>query len=617
MLDVAFSIIFIFFILTLIGSGFSSLISNSLETILIISPTVGLILITIIGTYLVFFDFPISIWSAFLTSIGIFFSLLIFYFRINKISFGIDKNKLGIFFLGLIFTSVLIFGPMVIGGLDFTILRGNGADTFNYIIMAGALQHEPYSFFQSAPLTSLIDKHPTYLIAKILLSTRWSTSVILGWCSTLTHIPLQRIEYGFTCLFFLISYGLIFQLLNYVPLKTKYVFLTTIGLSVGFWSQFVLDLRAMGQISAYPLLIFLTLIIARIENDGPKYSWGIVLGITLSAIGLLYIEYFFLIFFGLLLFFVSGVIQKKMTFKSILLKYRLSVLISVIILAPIFYHYLFHFFTSQVSFALTTKIHWEGVYFKWLYKNFLFGIWGLYIWANSDYQIMKFLIGILASILSIVFLFLMYTVIRIKNNISITASILTHFLAATFLIFGCLFIQDQRWAAGKALIFGYPFLILFMASHVFGLLLRTKNNPFLVKMAMWTVCGWLVIQILLGVHRVILVMNNKCYSHYLAFHGAYRQHDWNVNNITEFLKKNKIQTVGLLVPDNWMSEYLDLVWGWEMKLIHVNGIPQRDGTTFVKQSFTTNPQYLILNCDKIDTNQTILARNKELILVVK
>lgn len=618
MLDISFATIEILIILSLIGIGPALLLLRQpLESCISLAPVLGLILTTLVGTYLIRLDYPISAWATPWTTLSIVISIgMCFFAQRSQLIIRDKQSDLKAFFSGLIFTSILLFIPMIIGGLTFTVLRGNGVDAFNYIAMAGLLQHEPFSWASTASIEALLNKHPTYLLAQDFLGTRWSTSVILGWGSTLLQLPLQRFEYGFTLLFFLMTYCCAFTFARLLLLKTRFTLLLSIAITVGFWGQFVLDIRAMSHISALPVFLFFLIQLLHIQEKGSTYLKQIGMGITLATIALLYVELIPFIILSLALFFGFQLLQQGETFFKLIKKYWLACLISILLFIPIAHTYLLRFFEAQVSNALSVKNTWDIAYFQWLYKRPLIGIWGLSYLEATPVFIVKFILKLLSILLSILFLFgFVHSIRKWKQN-SVAINICCAFLMGTFTLFAYLLYQEQFWAAGKALSFGYPFLYFFIAGITLVSFSRLTSNNTLIMMGKSAVIFWLFLQCGLGCYRIYTAYTQSDYPRYTAYHGEYRKHDWNIQTLTKALVDNKAHTVGLLLPNQWMAEYLSYAWGWDFQVINLTGIISRSKLSDIQPKSPIYPEYLVVSTEYPGLAKAkIVARNQEIILI--
>ena len=232
-----------------------------------IAPAVGFCLTSIAGTYLVLLDMPVSQWAVPWLIFAVFLNILLIvqYFR-KAGPVELHARRSFVYVASFLLAAILLLLPVLLGGLSFSILRGNGTDAFNYITMAGYLNNEPYSWIFKVSLHQAAELNPSYPLAQALLSTRWTTAAILAWTSRIAGLPAVKFEYGYTLLPILLAFGPTLLIVRNLGVRLRYTALTALAVCVGFWPQLVLDLRGMSQLDSIPLLLLICLIIAWIEN---------------------------------------------------------------------------------------------------------------------------------------------------------------------------------------------------------------------------------------------------------------------------------------------------------------------------------------------------------------
>ncbi|MDR3476675.1 MAG: hypothetical protein P4M14_01425 [Gammaproteobacteria bacterium] len=622
MWDVVGSTLSIFFLFSLIGLGPALLLfKNKTEFALATAPTIGVVLTTLIGTYLVSADYPIAsfAWGWLLT--GIAASALMTIYHLKNRNKDV-QSSLTPFSLGLVVCAILILAPVLVGGLNFTVLRGNGTDTFNYILMSGYLIHEPLSWVHTASIQSMVDKQPIYSLAyNLFTKTRWSTSMLMGWGSFITHTPLYRFEYGFTALFSILAYGCAYCFASILQIRPRYALLVALAIAVGFWGQFVLDIRAMSQISTLPILLFLALLIGLTKKEEPWVLGRVFLGLSFASIAMLYIELLPTIFLGFFLFLSLQWLTHKETVVSIIKQYWLPLVIAIIAMLPLCY-YLAKLLASQLQFAASIKNTWEDAYFHWLYKKTALGYWGFSIINHSNHAAfdlilspLKPVIDFLSAFLTGLLIYLMAATIFTKNKkIPPALTISVTLLLATLCEWAYLYAHEQYWAAGKSISFGYPF-IFFIVASVFSST-QLISNKILLKVCQYSVLCWIVIQCGLGFYRISAAKDHVLYSNYISNHGEYQRHHWKISHIEKAIKNRHIAALGLDVADPWVTEYLSLVFGWDIHVTNVNGVIDRANYLSPKPSTVSMPDYFIVTTQNpVWSHAEIVAQDSEFVLI--
>lgn len=625
MLNVAFGVILLFFVLFVMGIGPSLLflkLNKHSQIAYFIAPVIGLVFTSIFGTYFVLLNLQISLWATFWFLVSVLFTVIVLFATFLRREFVIDKKMLVVFCIGLVFLFFLLLAPMVIGGPHFTVLRGNGTDTFNYMTMAGCLLNKPYLWINQASTKELIDAHPSYALAKELLTTRWTTSMLLAWCSKIVNIPIYKLEYGFTTLFFMLLYCGTFVFSTLLKIPLRYVLLLSLAVCIGFWAQVVLDIRAMSQISALPLIMLVGILVVNIDGDDESRRLGakILLGLIITALFFLYAEIMPTVVLGVLIYWLIRFCHKGYSFKKIR-EYFLSILIAVIAFLPAS-KYLIKFFSGQIQMAASFKNDWHHAYFHWLYSQPLNGFWGLSkLHLPKDWFFIKvallIVVVVLSLILSFAFILTIVKTLSRKNKKSLAHIICVAFVLSVFLEFLFLFFKGQLWAAAKTLTYGYPFIMLTLVSGVLA-----KDNCCLngiklrfVKICKFAVILWLVFQCGFGLYRVVMVSCGKIPS-YIANHGDYLKHDWNADIFLEYFKKNTVNVLGIYVPNSWEAEYFGFVFGYNMHVINLNGIQNRDGKIISSSRMDKFPSYIIIKKDFwCGTKNMVEAENSEYKLI--
>lgn len=625
MFNVAINIFYIYLIFLLMGIGPTLFIYKQgiyLDVLLSLAPVIGLIFTTCFGTYFVLLDWPVSTWAMPWLLISILFSVIytILATRKDKFLIKTSDSHLWLFIGGFSLTFALLTIPLLVGGLNFTILRGNGTDTFNYITMAGYLFHEPYSFVFSSTVQTLIDKHASYALAQQLLSSRWSVSMLLAWCSAITNLPFYKLEYGFTVLFFLMNYGLIFIFRRRLNTPLWLSVLLAISICVGFFAQFILDIRAMSQISTVPLIIVLVYLLSEIEVDS-IHVWKkqILIGFVFSSIVFLYIELIPSIVLGTILFLLIQFLHKHYTINGFIKKYWISMMVVLIMILPA-KNALMNFLAGQVSYALSGKNNWHESYFLWLYHTPLPGFWGMSYFINrTGSSVLQISGWILSTILSLFYIFCVIFILSSrKKDIPILLRYSVSFSLASLIQFAYLLWRNQLWAAGKVFTFGYPFTMITLVAGIGTLhqMLFFKKRNLLIKLGLVVTSIWLILQCVLGFARINHAIKVKDYPMYISNHGEYRQHDWNVDNFTNAIQLNHCHALAIDFPYNWLAEYLNFVFGWNIHIVNMYGVNDRSGYLLGKQTISNNLDCMLINNQSVlPIYAKILSKNHEISLI--
>ncbi len=629
MIDVFIGIIFNFLALAIIGIGLALFLlsdESRVEVSFAIAPALGFALSSIFGTYLVLLDLPVSKWDVpwLIISGAISLALCFVSTRIMRRGFGsVNWRTVIVFGSGVLLTLVLATTPMIVGGLDFTVLRGNGTDSFNYMTLAGYLDHEPLSWVYQVDTQTLVRRHPSYGLARGLLGSRWTTSAMLAWMSSIGQVPLYRFEYGFSLLSFMLAFGPAFCLALKTGIRPVYAFLLSMAVCVGFWAQFVLDIRAISQTNSLPVMLLLALLFARIEDTQDWHCLGerLLLAIAFVALIFLYPEVVPMTLFALAIYVAVCCFRKAYSVRKAVahfVTFGIAVL-GVIPLAPFLWRFLMH----QMTYAARGQNTWHQVYFSWLYSNPSTGLWGLSHFSLDRPILLQSITVLVGLVLSFLLIFgVIKGFFSGKNGFPAAFLVTICFGFAAIIQFLYLFVQKQLWAAGKGLSFGYPFILI--ATVACGLTVW-NNQTFrgsvpLIKITKGVIVLWLVIQCGLGAYRIGYAYTGRDYSKFIGQHGEYRHHDWKVADFFNVLDKNKNITVWASVGNSWVSEYLGFVFGWDTNFVNLDGVI-REGKDFLStaQKHFQFPQYLILNKNNFlnfgGIPPFIVAQNSELLLV--
>jgi hypothetical protein len=581
-----------------------------------ICPVVGLVLISVAGTDLTLLDLPVSRWSTPAVIVGTLISIVLILLSVlhdrtarsegtaptDRTAFPVASRRqpsvpVGVFLI----TCALAMTPQIVGGLQYSILRGNGTDSFNYVTVAGYLDHEPYSWVSTTDLQSLVERHASYVRTRGLLTTRWTTMMTLAFASRLARVDPYKFEFSFSTLCMLLAFGPVFlwchRLLDVPPL---YSALTAAVVSAGFWGQLVLDLRADAQQNAVPVLLLLGFLVARIETtERDRMPWGehVLLGLTATSLMLFYVEIVPMTMLGLLIFLAIR-IRHGLTSRTRLAGWVFSACLALVAAIPM-RHLLYRFGSQQMVYASHGINLWHVAYFPWLYSSPVTGLWGFgpLIAANTvvahGFHLVLRPLGILLTI-ALVAAIASSTSDAASKRPGITLS--AALAAAAIAQFSYLYSRDQLWAAAKGLSFGYPFLIICVVWYGLSREQLTSGG----WRARWkagiaiSVSAFLAIQCALAFYRPWLAMSGAEYVGYIAGHGEYRRHDWNLGPFERVLRPQRGLTVWSDVSNPSMSDYIGLVLGWDVHLVNLAGSHEAVDVGAPRQHTDRHPDYLIV-----------------------
>ncbi|MDM8542680.1 hypothetical protein QUF90_16520 [Desulfococcaceae bacterium HSG9] len=617
MFDVVYAILINFFVLTAIGIGPTLILltdDQRLSKAIVIAPTLGFVFTTIAGIYLIKLDIPVIKWAYpwLIISVGVSLVLSITAFRLEKIRLDlIEKRWLLIYMLGLIGAILMIVLPMIKGGAAYSVsvLRTNIWDSIDYVALAGYLDHEPYTWGLRASDKALLDKHPLYIMARDLMSNRWSISATMGWSARIANIPLIRFDWGFTLLFFIIAFGPAFLLASDMRISPVLAIFIALIITTGFWGTIILDMRAMSQISSIPLIMLIGWLITTTAKNKPFMVKGniLLLSVTLAALFISYAEIIPMAAMGIGVFCGVLYLRNYLTVSGII-GYLLAVVLGIIFLLPDFYH-LKDFLFAQVNSANSQNLKdWETDWFPFLFnKDAWVGAWGMSFLMSTKSILSHYLIKALSILLTFIMLYSISFSFT-KKQAPITNLSISSFAFAALAQFVYLLSIGGRWQAAKGLSYGYPFLILTVVSIWPYLADVTKHKWYrerlLISIIKFGVLIWIAIQCLFGVYHIFEAPSGKIYFNpdepYKKLQRS-PQSDYSKLEMASFssvLSQTHHKTMWLAVPDIWVAEYLALFFGWDLKLINLYGMSHFDlqsRAIFSNLSNPPLPDYMIVD----------------------
>ena len=613
-------ILFYFLIFSVLGWGVKQILhprtSDALKGFLGSNGALGVVIVTVLQTALIEANLRVPIWVwLVVTFLTIAFGLLL-----NRDSTSSQTYKnidlQGVPWLGsrnfngppefVAICAVLSIGVVTLffGGPVFHILRGNGTDSFNYATMAVALEHLPLSVIQGADAQTLIAQNPSLGLAKTLLSARWATGGLLGWCARLSHTPAVQITFAFGFLCLVLAAGpafLIARLIGFYPWQAAGL---TVAILTGFWAQVVLDMQALSHLHALPISLLVIFLVIKIQYQPWKFWIGsgrLLLTLATCALVLAYIEFVPFIFLALSLHYLWMLVCRRARLFQVMMD-SLPIFLGLA-LAFLISPYLLNFLTSQLQFGTTVANDWHEAYFSWLYHNPLAALWG---WTHIDegylytgkitstpWWVFSGLLGLTLTCGAIIFL---RGVVREQGE-NPARSLVAALMIAGLLQVLSLLLRHQWWAAGKAVSFVVPFLWLGTGWAV----LRSPKELGLQRPTAFSrviqVVGilWMASQIWLGIARIGIAATGSDYKGYMVHHGLYRQHDWDLHPIVEALKGFPPAPISVITEDLWLGEYISLCLGDRWPIRFATDLIDRAGNHLYSRSDSLYSRHFLVD----------------------
>ena len=444
-----------------------------------ISPVVGFALTAIFGTYLTLLDLPVSRWCLpwIIVALSCSAALVVGCLLRGKTVFRHGGRRWVLLAVcGFLVTTGLTVAPWSLGGLQYTILRGNGTDSFNYITAAGYLDREPFSWASRVDIQTLVDRQLSYERARHLLDVRWAAPMMLAFTSRVAGEPAYRFEYLFSVLCFLLAYGPVLVYARiFLKLRPRSALLAALAVCAGFWAQLIVDIRADGQQNSVPVLLLIALLIAHIEDRRTaEIHWKehVLLGTMVLALLFFYPEVMPMVVLGCGVYLGIG-LWRTPTPGRRLLGYFVSLGIVAVGAIPMA-GFLTQFMKAQISSAVGNPNTWHISFFKWLYSDPFTGIWGLgpLVQHTAPHLVLLFLAGVLTVALVAAAVRALWPPSRASVGMRVAAS----FMFAACLEWVYLVLRKQYWAGAKGLSFGYVFLIFVLLGSALASYRPVRNG---------------------------------------------------------------------------------------------------------------------------------------------
>jgi hypothetical protein len=509
-----------------------------------------------------------------------------------------------------------------LGGFRFTLFRGNADDSFNYMVMAEYLDHKPLSWQNTSYFSETLQKNQLYILSKHLLTTRWTTSAVLAFSSRAANVPINQFEYSYSVLFFIIALGPAFVLARRLKLDSTKALLVALIICAGYWAQFVLDTRAFSQITSIPLMLAICCAIPSVFSRlrGGHFREPVLWGILGASLVFSYPEIIPLCALSIFLF--VFVLFLKKTLRADFILYLGNALIILVFICLPNIQFIVSFLFRQLTYAADTSNNWHEFYYRWLYSDPIFGVWGLSpflmfkgLFATQYFgEMVQFLLTLVGSVLSGLVLVSIVTGVKSKrvDHISI---LLISFVCATIIQFLFLFVRQQWWTAGKALAFGYPFFLLLVTGIGWKKQI-SSFPPAVITVFNGCVWAWVVLQIILFGARSINAVTQKEYANYLVHNGNYRQHDFDLSSLQKVLDKSKPANILIPIQDPAYIGYLNLVFGWDHLVFSFSDVINQGGDPTEKVDEQYAAEFVILDKKQCETSATkVFASNSEIALM--
>jgi hypothetical protein len=568
--------------LTGIGLGPAVLLTGrrvSLTALAIAAP-LGFAVTALVASYLVSLDRPVGEWALAYTLVASAASgaYAAYTLRGAMVRPFLRPRASGLFAVsGLVLTFVLLASPPAAGGEAFTTLRGNGTDTFNYLTLAAYLDREPYSWAFAATPSALTERNPAYLLAQALLSTRWTTSVLIAWTSHVAGVPLYKASYVFSLLCLLLTFTPTYLLAVRLALPRVAALLLALATAAGFWPQLVLDMQALSHLNVLSLILLFAWLLTRwFAPTPPAGRYYFLLGIAGASVTVVYAEIVPLLVLGTALA-VVRYSPRVWSAAHRAVPLAAATVLALLLAGPLL-RVLVPYLLNQLSYGAQEVNNWHEAYFVWLYGNFLRGFWGLSTLRTDPRltgplppQVVAAATAFTGLLLSLLLVGAVgYALARPHKVWRVLPCACLSLTAA--IPFAVLFARGQLWSAGKALSFGYPFFTAtavtaaFLAPHW---LPRYKDSPLLHALR-WLAVWWLLLQLVVAGHRMVVATSGQDPPNYIWHHGEYRRHDWNLGPFEAELAKHPGAPVWLAVSNPWLQEYLLLAFSNAHPMLGVN-----------------------------------------------
>jgi len=168
-------------------------------------------------------------------------------------AFGLTRSTLTVSFT-LLVTILFVLLPRWVAPPSFSVFQGNIGDQFKYLSQAYLALHYDFATLQHwdwNPDAFIISPRPTsnWLV-------RSSITFVFGSLSSALQLPVLATSYSYLgATQIAILFAAIFTLVNVFKLSDLLAAWAGIGLTIGFFTQYVFDINAWSHLTSVPLLV--------------------------------------------------------------------------------------------------------------------------------------------------------------------------------------------------------------------------------------------------------------------------------------------------------------------------------------------------------------------------
>jgi len=604
---------------------------HSAKIALYLAPTLGFSVLGLFGTFFPYHGYSVLEWGGPCTLVLVTLNIIFLLIWQNKTKkFSLIPFFFSVENLIFILLIILLALPMLIGGEQYCIYRLNSIDSRNYSSVALCLNRVSIPWLNNAGMDALVKFSPLAFMTKFLITTRYTTSAVLALLSNFSSIPIHKFSYPYALICILMCYHPSLLIGERLSLSRSKRIMLSLTMCCGFWGQFVVDVNSLSHVNVLSLsLVFLLLLLYK-EDIGEEFSIKntFLLSIVFSAIIVYYVEFVVLIALASVCYFLLKYKDKTLGKNDIKWVGLFISFVLLLLLSNILFFY--NFFLSQAKFvAAKNVISWKA-FFNFLYAGlaslehslqstggysissvlltvtsavfcFLSGFFGLshagYL-LESNALITKvlgmFFYYLLPVLLLLILVYYLYSLLKTDKPQNKYHSLLA-FLVASLLLCSVLLLLKKFWAAGKALSFSYPFILL--AITISPAALVKSRRKWLYHVGSFAVAIYLCFQISLSFVRI---------SHAIDGNNAYLR-VYTANVYSEKASYEGIDSLALhfssaskpLVAvdmENDMLRFFTLITLFDScNLLDMNGIQNSVGVPVNRPLIGTLPTFLIVD----------------------